>query len=138
MLYPVNTAPIKNFVQPGNRALPYIASVVLVAGGTAMFAAIQWAFGLEVSNISLCYIVIVLLVAVNYGLGSAILASVLSFIAYNFFFVPPLFTLSVSNSQNLIRLFLFLGIAVITSSVAAASRARAEEARYRARIQQAL
>jgi two-component system, OmpR family, sensor histidine kinase KdpD len=116
----------------------YVSSTLLVVAGTALFQAVQPLVGLEAANILLGYIVVVLLAAVTYGLGPAILASFLAFLAYNFFFVIPLHTLSVGNQQDVIRLAVFLGVAVLTSSIAARSRARAEEARYRARIQETL
>lgn len=116
----------------------YGVSVVFVALATLALEAIRASVGLEVANISLGYIVAVLLVAISYGLGPGVLASLLGFVSYNFFFVPPLYTFTVTNGQDVIRLFLFLGVAVVTSSIGARSRARAEEARRRARIQEAL
>ena len=120
------------------RLLAYVWSAALVAAATALLQLIQQFIGIEVANISLGYILVVLVAALSYGLGPAIAASTLSFVAYNFFFVLPLYTFSVGDRQDLIRLLLFLGVAVLISSVAARSRARGEEARYRARIQEAL
>ena len=120
------------------RPLAYAWSVTLVAAATALLQLIQRFIGIEVANISLGYIVVVLVAALTYGLGPAITATMVSFAAYNFFFVPPLYTHTVGDRQDLIRLFLFLGVAVLISSVAARSRARGEEARYRARIQETL
>ena len=118
--------------------LRYAVAVGGVALTTLLLQAVKATVGLEGANISLGYIVAVLVVAITYGLGPGVVASVLAFLAFNFFFVPPILTFTVANRQDLIRLIFFLGVAVITSSIGARSRARAEEARRRARIQQAL
>ncbi len=116
----------------------WLWSTLIVALTTVVLHLIRRSIGLEVANVSLGYIVAVLLAAISFGLGPGVLASALAFIAYNFFFVHPLHTFSVAHPQDLIRLLLFLGVAIVTSSVAARSRARAEEARHRAQAQEAL
>lgn len=123
---------------PRPRVNRWLWPTLLVALTTVVLQLIQRTIGLEVANVSLGYIVAVLMVAIGNGLGPGILASALAFFAYNFFFVPPLHTFAVANPQNLIRLFLFLGVAMVTSSIAARARARAEEARHRAQVQEAL
>lgn len=52
---------------------------------------------LEPANISLIYLLAVLFTATTAGLGPGIVASVLSFLAYNFFFVEPLYILTVGQ-----------------------------------------
>ena len=64
------------------------------------------------------YLLVVLVSATTVGLVPAIVASLLAFLAFNFFFVPPLHTLAVSSSQDLVRLLTFLAVAVITSTLA--------------------
>ena len=122
----------------GTSLLRWLCSALIVVLTTMALQFIRHSIGLEVANVSLGYIVAVLLIAITYGLGPGVLASVLAFVAYIYFFVPPLHTFSVATSQDLIRLFLFLGVAIVTSSIAARSRSRAEEARHRAQIQEAL
>src|SRR5262249_50654419 len=52
---------------------------------------------IEFPNISLIFIVPVLLAATRFGIGPGIFTSVLSFAVYNFFFLPPLYTFSVAR-----------------------------------------
>src|SRR4051794_31823931 len=120
------------------NSLRYLWSMVIVVVATALLSVVLHAIGLEVANIALGYIVAVLLAAITYGLGPGVLSSILAFLAYNFFFVPPTLTFTVANRQDLIRLFLFLGVAVVTSSIAANARTRAREAQQRAEIQETL
>ncbi len=122
----------------GHPLFGYLWSVAVVALATALLLLLQTVIGLEVANISLGYLVAVLLVAIWHGLLPGVVASVLAFVLYNFLFVPPLYTLSVAETQDLVRLFLFLGAAVLTSTIAARARSRAEEAQRRTAVQEAL
>jgi two-component system, OmpR family, sensor histidine kinase KdpD len=80
------------------------------------------------ANIALLYLLVVLISATTLGLGPAILASLLAFLAFNFFFVPPLHTLMVADRQDLLRLLTFLVVAITTSSLAGHARAQADTA----------
>ena len=62
------------------------------------------------------------------GLGPAALGAVLAVLAFNYFFVPPIHTFDVAQTDNLVALFVFLGVAIITGRLVASTRARAEVA----------
>jgi two-component system sensor histidine kinase KdpD len=79
------------------------------------------------------YLVAVLVVAVAFGRGPAILASLLAFFTFDWFFVPPTHQLVVADAEELFSLGLFLLTAVVTGTLAARERARAQEARSRER-----
>ena len=74
-------------------------STVLFLAGRGLFAKGQWA---------LLYLLIILLVAGAAGTRPAILASVLAFFTWNFFFLPPYHTLQVHDSQDWLALVAFL------------------------------
>src|SRR5262245_19002293 len=76
------------------------------------------------ANIALLYLLVVLISATTLGLGPAILASVSAFLAFNFFFVPPLHTFMVADTQDVLRLLTFLVVAIVTSSLAGYARAQ--------------
>ena len=65
------------------------------------------------------------------GLGPSITAAVLSLLVYDFFFVQPLYTFTVTKPQDLLSLFVFLVVAVLTSNLTARIRDQAEAARRR-------
>ena len=75
----------------------------------------------------------VLALASTRGLYAAILASVLAFLAYLFFLVPPLYTFIISGFEDLLTLVIFLSTAIITGQLASMLRLRAEQARSRER-----
>ena len=88
---------------------------------------------LGIVNISLLYLIVVVAVAILWGLGPALTASLLGAAALDLLFVPPFGTLSVQNAGDWLTLLFFLVIAVLTGRLAAGARARAEEARQRER-----
>ena len=77
-------------------------------------------------------------VAVRLGLLPSLLASFASAIAYNFFFLPPIYTLTIGDPANLVAFGLFTLVAVIVSSVAARGRTQASAATDRARVTELL
>ena len=63
-------------------------------------------------------------VAVFYGLGYALAVSVASMLAFNFFFLPPLHTFALTDSENWVALAVYLVTAVVVSELAALARRR--------------
>ncbi|MBA3943557.1 MAG: DUF4118 domain-containing protein [Herpetosiphonaceae bacterium] len=87
---------------------------------------------LAVGTLVLCYVPLVLVVAIQFGRRAAILCSFASFLAYNFFFVPPLYTLFVARQQDVIELFIFLSVSLLAGTLASRERALALAATRRA------
>jgi two-component system sensor histidine kinase KdpD len=85
-----------------------------------------------VLSLGVLYVFAVLPVAVLFGLGWALPVSIASMLAFNWFFLPPRHTLTLSDSENWIALAVYLVTAVVVSALATRSRARAAEAEKRA------
>ncbi|MFA5899743.1 MAG: sensor histidine kinase KdpD [Hyphomicrobium sp.] len=85
-------------------------------------------------NLSMVFLMAVVFAAVTFGIWPAIYASVLSFLAYNFLFIDPLYTFTVATPDELLALVVFLAMAVITATLAGRVReqARIAVARMRA------
>lgn len=94
--------------------------VLATLTGVAAVTAACWYAGswLPSSNVAVAYLLMVLLIAMRLGLRHAIVASVASFLAFNFFFTEPRLTFAVDNAANAITLLFFLAAAVITSNLA--------------------
>ena len=72
--------------------------------------------------------------AVTYGLWPALFASLASAcLPYNFFFLPPLYTFTIADPENVVALFFFLVVALIASNLTARVRDQAVTARQRAK-----
>jgi len=98
----------------------------------ALGAALLLRQTLAVSNVALVLLVAVLASAVTFGLWPSLLACVGLALAYNFFFLPPLYTFSITQPENIITLLVFLLVAAIASNLTARVRIQAIVARDRA------
>src|SRR6185437_10648294 len=115
---------------------PYLVSTGIVAAALGIGLALQQF--LAIGNISIVFLTAVLVAAARYGLAPSLYASLLSVLAYNFFFLPPLYTLTITEPENILALIAFLVAAVIASNLAASTRAQAVTARSRARTTEEL
>ncbi len=119
-------------MRPMLRARDYAASLLIVAA--ALIAGLFLKQYLAISNIALMLLIAVQIVAIAYGLGPALLACIASALASNFFFIPPLYTLTVAEPENVVTLFFFTVTALITSNLTSRVRAQALVARNRVRV----
>lgn len=83
------------------------------------------------SSIPLLILVGVLFSSLRYGHSAAVLSSVVAVLGYNFLFLQPLYTFTIANAENIYTFFVFLAVALITSTLTARIRAQAEAARIR-------
>jgi len=84
---------------------------------------------MRADNLSLVYLLVVLWLASVFGRGPAVLASVLAFFAYDFFFLPPLYRLTVDDPTEWISLGALLTTSLVLGSLTASVRTQAREAR---------
>jgi len=108
----------------------YIWSLGFVAAALGCAIVLQQA--LAVSNLALAFLVAVLASAINFGLLPSLFACVVSVLVFNFFLIPPLYTFTITDPENVVALFFFGVVAVIASNLAARVRAQAIAARHRA------
>ena len=109
-----------------------MAAVGLVVGTTAFGAAARAV--LDVPDVEMLYVLVVLVSAVFLGRGPSIASAAVGVLAYDFFFVPPTYTLNVADPRYLFTFGMMFGIGLIVSSLAdrardAAVRAESEALR---------
>lgn len=122
------------FATDGKRPFslrPYLGMLVSVA--VALGVAELLSQVMDLRNIALVFLMSVLISAVTGGFWPALVASVLSALALNFFFIPPLYTLTISDPENVVALGFFLLVALIASNLTARVQRQADAARQRAR-----
>src|SRR5215208_6417574 len=119
-------------VRNAAAALPFLASAAAVA--LATIAGLLLTALVRLPNVSMVFLLAVLFAAARFGLWPALFASGLSFLAYNFFFIEPLHTFSVTEPHELLALFVLLAVAVLTSAIAGRARDQARTALERARL----
>ncbi len=110
---------------------PYLVSAGLVAVALGCGEVLDRF--LDVQNVALVFLTAVLISAVVFGLGAALFASLLSVLAFNLFFLPPYYSVTIADPENVVALFFFLVVALVASNLTASVRAQAMVARQRAR-----
>jgi two-component system, OmpR family, sensor histidine kinase KdpD len=125
---PVKAAPAPNPIEP----LPYVVSTGFV--GIALLIALGIDQFVDLENISLVFLAAVLASAVRFGIWPSVYAALVSVLCYNFFFIPPLYTLTIADPANFVALIFFLIVAVITSSLTARTRTQAVIAKKQAKV----
>jgi two-component system, OmpR family, sensor histidine kinase KdpD len=114
-----------------SRTPDYLITVGICAVATAIAATLRGIF--ELPNVVMFYLLTVMLVAYRFGRGPAVLSSVLSVLAFDFFFVPPRLSLTVSDTQYLFTFSVMLAIALVISNLASRLRFQARVATQRER-----
>ena len=113
------------------RALGFLGATGAVAGATAIAAILRG--HVDSSDLTMLYLLGVVITAITLGRGPAIVAALLSVAAFDFLFVPPRFTLRVSDARYLVTFAVLLVVAVITGTLTASMREQRERARLRER-----
>jgi two-component system sensor histidine kinase KdpD len=117
-------------------AIPYLVSIVAVAIALGIDELIKPIVGVE--NVDLVFMTAIVAIAVRYGLLPSLFASVIASLCYNFFFLPPIFTFTITDPTNVAAFLIFIVMAVLVSNVAARVRTQAMAAIERARTTEAL
>ena len=107
----------------------YGVSLLLVAAFTLVAVAVH-AFG-GLTNVALVYLIPVLASAGRYGWPTGVFTGVVSALAYNFFFLPPQYTFTIQDPENLLTVVVFIAVAIVTSRLAARVRNQADLAERR-------
>lgn len=101
-------------------ALAVLASVLAALIATPLYDY------LDLPNLSMLFLLAVLLVAVNLGSAPGVLAAILSVGLFDFFFVPPRFSFVVNDGQYLVTFVVMLAVALITGQLTAGLRRQVE------------
>jgi two-component system, OmpR family, sensor histidine kinase KdpD len=117
-------------------AIPYVAAIIAVAVALGIDELIKPIVGIE--NVDLVFMTAIVAVAVRYGLLPSLCASVVASLCYNFFFLPPIYTFTITDPTNVAAFLIFIVMAVLVSNVAARVRMQAMTAIERARTTEAL
>ncbi len=104
----------------------YLAGALGIAVVTAIGAPLHAA--LNNTTVALAYLLVVLLVATVWGSWPALLASGVGVVCFNFFFLPPVYTLTIADPQNWVALAAFLVVAVTAGQLSELAKRRAAEA----------
>jgi K+-sensing histidine kinase KdpD len=112
---------------PGaSRAMRYLASIAMTALATVV--AVGADSRVTIPNLSLVFVVPVIIAGVSLGLGPSLCSAVLGALAFNFFLTEPRYSLAVDDPANIWAIGLLFVVGLIASGVAFTSHRRAAEA----------
>src|SRR5438132_1472875 len=131
----------KKTVRPAEESAPfdprpYAAAALAVAAASGVAELIEPFLGVE--NVDLVFLTAVVGVAVRYGLWPSLFATVLASLCYNFFFLPPVYTFTITEPTNVAAFLLFMLVAILVSNVAGHVRSQADTAIGRVRTTESL
>jgi two-component system sensor histidine kinase KdpD len=110
-----------------------------VAAALLGLALITWIYAswLHVTNtttVALSFLLVVLVTAATSRLRDAVIVSIAAMLFLNFFFLPPVGTLTIAEPENWVALFVFLAVSLVASNLSAAARDRAALANERLQL----
>ena len=109
----------------------YLIAVVVALGSTAVL--FPFRPHLNTLSIALLYLIIVTVVSLVTDTGPSIAASLLAFLCFDFFFIPPYYTFTVARTDHILLLFVFLGIAILVTQLVVRIRLQNAEVLQHAR-----
>lgn len=113
----------------GHRGAPVALRVL---GALGVIAAITWLcfrlFPVNATTAGFAYLVAILVIASAWGLLESTVASLVAVLCFNYFFIPPVGTLTIADPQNWVALFAFLATSIIASQLSARAQQRTREA----------
>lgn len=104
----------------------YLAAIAMTAVATVLAVSID--LGMTIPNLSLIFVVPVVIAAVNFGLGPSLCSALLGALAYNFFLTEPRYSLAVDDPADIWAIALLFIVGFIVSGVAYTSGRRASDA----------
>lgn len=107
-----------------------VASMAAVGVVTAAYVSLVH---VNPTTVALSYVVVILLIATGWGIAESTAASLSAVLCFNFFFLPPVGTLTIADPQNWVALVAFLATGIIASQLSGRARQRNIEALARQR-----
>jgi K+-sensing histidine kinase KdpD len=109
-----------------SEVMRYLASFAMTAVATVVAVGVDST--VTIPNLSLVFVVPVIIAGIGLGLGPSLCSAALGALAFNFFLTEPRYSLAVDDPANIWAIGLLFVIGLIVSGVAFTSRRRATEA----------
>src|SRR5262245_49168711 len=106
------------------RTVAKLLGTLLIVAGITSFYFFLFSQA-NATTIAMTFLLATLGVATWWGLLEAIVASIAGMLCFNFFFLPPLFSLTLADTRNWVALFAFLVTAVVASQLSTSAKQRA-------------
>ena len=106
------------------------AALLIVAGITFCYFRL---LAVNETTVALTFLLAILAVSTLWGISVAAAMSVAAMLAFNYYFLPPIGTLTIADPQNWVALFAFLVTALLGSQLAGRARREMQDSRRRRR-----
>src|SRR5271156_2441507 len=113
-----------------NRTLHFAAALAIVFGITFFYRKV---LPVNATTVALTFLLAILAVSTAWGIVVSVFMSIVAMLAFNYYFLPPIGTLTIADPQNWVALFAFLVVSVLASSLSTRARQKAEHASDRRR-----
>ena len=104
-----------------SRFWQYLLAFVLIASVTAIFFALRDV--LDTTLIALLYLIPLGLITAFWGLGPGITSALITFLTFNYFFIPPYYTFAVHRPADVVILVIFFIVAIVISQLVGRAQA---------------
>jgi len=112
------------------RVIQFAAATAIVGAITAVYHKL---LPVNATTVALTLLLGVLIVSALWGIAVSVYMSFVAMLAFNYYFLPPVKTLTVADPQNWVALGAFLIVSVLASELATRARQKAEDASARQR-----
>jgi len=113
-------------------ALTDLLFALLLVGATTTLLAVAARYtSLDTNSLLYLNLIPVMVSAIRWGVAPAVAAALASVAAFDFFFLPPIYSFAINEPRQIIDLALFLFVALVTGNLAAMLRREADNSRHR-------
>lgn len=134
-VYVINyeSGPVKRGIQQTlhlhSSWIRYIQAAIMVGGVTLLGFPIHYL--INSTNLAMIYLLVVVAAALFLGRGPSIFTSLLSAVAFDFFFTDPRLSFTIADTQYLLTLIGLLGVSLVISNLAGTVRDQVEASQQR-------
>ena len=114
----------------GGRIVGVVVSVIVLAGIILLY---RHVVHVNQTTVGLSFLLAILAVSAVWGMAVSAFMSVAAMVSFNYFFLPPVGTLTITDPQNWVALFAFLVTSITGSQLSSRIRKQADEAHQRRR-----
>jgi len=124
--------PVRSMSRPRNTPplVHFLGAAILIASATGLGMLMQMR-RFELADIVMVYVLGILIVATRFGLWPAVAASILSVGAFDFFFVPPILSFTITDAKHAGTFAVMLLVGIVIGNLAERIRAQVRLARVR-------
>lgn len=113
----------------GEKRLRYLWTGIACLATTLFLTLLRLEF--DLANVAMIYMLVVVLVGVRWGRGPAIFAALANVVAFDFFFVPPRFSLAFADVEYVVTFVVMLVVSVVIGQLSGSIRFQARVAAHR-------